>query len=137
MLDEKKFLNEFKYPNAVRKKILAMFEILNETKFDIKAVKRMLSHHPAEVVKTAMDVAFALQKIDKDGRMAEGIVNSGECFHIRQLRINGDDLKRLGLQKAQIKNALCEALALCIEDPGKNERELLLRYFIKQQKTPD
>ena len=60
-------------------------------------------------------------------RAAKAVLNGGECWSLRQLRLGGDELLALGLQGKEIGAALEKLLDDVIEHPEHNERQQLLR----------
>ena len=64
--------------------------------------------------------------------IAEEIVKSGECYTLKRLAINGDDLKNLGYKGIQIKQKLDYVLDLVIKGKINNDKEEILT-FIKRK----
>ncbi len=59
--------------------------------------------------------------------LERNIVESGECTSLRELAVTGSDLISIGCPKGkQIGRVLNGLLELVLEDPAKNDRELLL-----------
>ncbi|SFA82715.1 tRNA nucleotidyltransferase (CCA-adding enzyme) [Acetitomaculum ruminis DSM 5522] len=57
----------------------------------------------------------------------KGIIERGECFSLKQLKISGNDLMECGLkQGALIGDTLKELLKMVIDDPSLNDRAILL-----------
>ncbi len=56
----------------------------------------------------------------------KSILKSGECFSMKHLAVNGDDLARLGFSGRELGDMLAFLLDYVIEFPGNNRRELLL-----------
>lgn len=58
----------------------------------------------------------------------KSVLKSGECFTLKYLAVNGDDLILLGARPgAAVGRTLRELLAHVIENPSDNERDTLLR----------
>ena len=53
----------------------------------------------------------------------------GQRYTLRELAVNGDDLRTLGLAGRQIKEGLQLALQQVLEDPDRNTKEQLLSYL--------
>ena len=53
----------------------------------------------------------------------------GQRYTLRELAVNGDDLRTLGLAGRQIKEGLQLALQQVLEDPHRNTKEQLLSYL--------
>ena len=58
---------------------------------------------------------------------AEEIVKNGECYSLKSLAVNGNDLKSLGFTGSEIKDKLDKALNLVIEGKLDNEKESIIR----------
>ena len=54
------------------------------------------------------------------------VVNSGECFSLRRLAVNGNDIASLGLRGRELGEMLEFLLDYVIEYPDNNRRELLM-----------
>jgi tRNA nucleotidyltransferase (CCA-adding enzyme) len=60
------------------------------------------------------------------------ILVNNECYSIKQLAINGDDLVKLGYRPGKnIGYILTDLLQLSIEDNSFNNKETLLNYVLK------
>ena len=68
-------------------------------------------------------------KIDKSIELYNQIILDDECFSLKDLAINGDDLKGIGYKEGkEIGEVLADCLELVIEDAEKNNKEYLLEY---------
>ena len=56
----------------------------------------------------------------------KAILKSGDCFSMKQLAVNGDDLKKLGLEGHTLGETLNFLLEYVMEFPENNRRELLM-----------
>ena len=54
------------------------------------------------------------------------VIATNQCFSVAQLAIDGRDLVALGLNGSDVGRALETCLALVIESPEKNNRDVLL-----------
>ena len=61
--------------------------------------------------------------------LAEEIVKSGECYSLKRLAVNGDDLKSIGYKGVQIKQKLEYVLDLVIKGKINNDREEILNLL--------
>ncbi len=66
-------------------------------------------------------------------KMAKQIIADEECFSIKDLKINGNDLINKGFIGKEIGNALASALEAVIDEKVKNEKEELLAFCIKNK----
>jgi len=68
-------------------------------------------------------------KIDKSIELYNQIILDDECFSLKDLAINGYDLKDVGYKEGkEIGEVLADCLELVIEDAEKNNKEYLLEY---------
>ena len=59
-------------------------------------------------------------------RALKAVIKSGECFSMKQLAVDGDDLAALGLRGRELGEMLSFLLGYVMEYPDNNRRELLL-----------
>ena len=72
-----------------------------------------------------------MEKIKELWKKYEEIMASDDCVRIKDLKINGGDLIKLGIKPGpQMGEILQKLLDMVIEDPEKNDRE----YLIEQVK---
>ncbi|MGN1042652.1 MAG: CCA tRNA nucleotidyltransferase [Christensenellales bacterium] len=140
-------LTGLRYPNAVVKEICFlvrnhMYNLKNDVSDKKLRIFIQKNHR-------YIDKLVALKKADYEG----GGVLEGECpsalrierlykemkeegvpFTLSELKINGDDLKRIGLEGEKIGFVLNELLVMSASDPKFNDREKLTEYIIKKEK---
>ena len=69
----------------------------------------------------------ALDEIAELEKKYEEIVADADCVRIKDLKVNGGDLIKLGIKPGpQMGEILQKLLDMVIEDPEKNDREYLL-----------
>ncbi len=74
--------------------------------------------------------AFYLEAIETVREMYEEIREEGECFSLKDLAVNGQDLMAAGARPGPaLGEALRYLLDLVIEDPALNQKEILLGKF--------
>ncbi len=95
---------------------------------DEKGVKRILAALGREAVSLASEASFG----EDAARLLESVLSSGECWSIKQLKINGSDLENIGLRGVQVGTALSALLEHVIEHPLDNERNILLNMAKNQ-----
>lgn len=120
------FLHHLRMDNRTTKICsLTMILLENEVPKDRIAWKRALSRYGIEAVECA-----ALISDWQDGtnlhKELTSIVHSKECFNLRHLAVNGNDLKELGYNGPVLGEMMQFLLDYVIEHPEKNKRELLL-----------
>ncbi len=102
---------------AVKKKLRRLGE---ETFFDLVELQR------ADNLAQSEEFSFRQKNFDYLEKTAKEILKENECFSLKSLAVNGDDMISLGFFKKEIGEALnflCEAV---IEERVKNEKEALL-----------
>lgn len=87
--------------------------------------KRLLRCWGVDTVSTAARCRDALDG-GSSSRELKAVLKSGECFSMKHLAINGDDLTALGLKGRELGEMLNFLLDYVIEYPDNNRRELLL-----------
>ncbi|MDE7262331.1 MAG: HD domain-containing protein [Oscillospiraceae bacterium] len=105
-----------------------------------KSVRRNLARYGEETlrllleVKRADNLAQAEPYRDRQTLIAqwedllELVIQSGECFSLRQLAVKGGDLTVLGLRGPAVGTALHELLELVIDEKLPNDRGILLEH---------
>lgn len=74
-----------------------------------------------------------LKDIEEAGRIYEGILERKECLSLKELAVNGRDLIEAGIKPGkEIGEILNAFLNEVIEDPKKNDREILLNSLFKK-----
>ncbi len=63
-------------------------------------------------------------------KMARQIIESEECFSLKDLKINGNDLIKEGFRGKEIGTALSSALEAVIDGNLKNEKDELIRFCL-------
>lgn len=61
----------------------------------------------------------------------QSVIDQQECYRIKQLAVNGNDLKMIGIDGKTIGDTLEHLLAMVMEDEGLNTKETLLE-FVKE-----
>jgi tRNA nucleotidyltransferase (CCA-adding enzyme) len=87
--------------------------------------KRQLRYCGVETVRCSARVRDALRGGRSD-RALSAVLRSGECFSIRHLAVDGDDLLALGLRGRALGDMLQFLLDYVIAFPANNTREILL-----------
>ena len=59
--------------------------------------------------------------------IAQSIIDSGECYNLKMLAVNGNDLKKLGYSGEDIKRKLNILLNGVIDGKYNNDKESLLK----------
>ena len=134
-----KILRRLKAPNAFREKVVFLVKNhdkpFSETSFKLK---KLLNAYGEEgffelcEVKRADSAAQGtekalteLQKTKATEEKVKEIIKSGECYSVKTLEINGDDLKEIGFCGKDIGEEINELLNLVMSEPKLNEKTKL------------
>ena len=98
---------------------------LEKAPADTLSWKRLLSKNGAEAGKCA---AAACEMLYGSGdlKRLRRLIDSGECYSIKQLAISGDELLGLGFRGTELGGALSSLLEHVLEHPSDNKKSFLL-----------
>ena len=91
--------------------------------FDLIALQR------ADTLGLAPEFHKRLAHIDELERLTKEVIDAGTVFSLRDLAVNGNDLKKRGLHGKEIGRALQTLLNAVLDDKVKNEKASLLEYL--------
>ncbi|EGT3606815.1 CCA tRNA nucleotidyltransferase [Clostridium perfringens] len=138
-----RYLQRLKYDNKTIDTVLTLIKYHDCELNSKKSIKRLLNKIGEDKLKLLLDLKavdiLAQNPIYKDERIhklweVEEIINEikdkQECFSIKDLVINGNDLIEIGIpQGKKIGEYLNICLEKVIEDPGLNSKEALLKII--------
>jgi len=109
------------------KALLENLEVKLDSAYEMK---HMLSKIGEEYTKKLIDFR-RLMKLGSKGeeQLLNGIIESGECYRLADLKISGNDLVKMGVRGKQTGEILSSALDAVMSGKVKNEREELL-FFV-------
>jgi tRNA nucleotidyltransferase (CCA-adding enzyme) len=135
-------LKRLKYDNDMIEKVTTLIlhhmdEIIPEKKY----LKRVLNKLGEEATNDLLIFRMAdakaqhpeefdlkLEKIHQSFEIIKEIIAEKECFSLKDLAINGDDLKKLGFQEGKIiGDTLKRLMEIVIDNPDKNTKENLIK----------
>lgn len=134
-----KFLKRLKYGNDISEKVIKLIEthdILIENRKNL--IKRYLNRYGKDIFFDMIKVHIAddmgkspqfrerIKMYNAAAETARQIIAEQECFSLKDLAVNGNDLKTLGLTGADIGKTLQYLLELVIDEKCENERRALL-----------
>lgn len=93
-------------------------------------IRRLLFMHGEEIVRAL----FSLRRIlgdSADTALLDDTLHDGVPYRISDLKINGNDIKDLGIKNAEIGKTLSRLLFAVMDGELKNEREELLLFVAK------
>lgn len=129
--DYKSFLHSLKPSNRVKSAIRKIKSSLNfkiENKRDLKLLlyEQVCEEELEDII--AVRKALGCDNVDLN-MFYEEIRKNNECFLIKNLKINGNDLLALGYKGEDIKKTLDFLVRRVIEDNGINEKEKLIEIL--------
>ncbi len=134
-------LKRLKYDNETVKKVFNLVYYHNSTVAPTeKSVKKWLNKldyglfidlmsvkNSDTLAKSAYKTQDRIELIQKLNNIAYEVLNSGQCFNLKLLNINGNDLIRLGAKPSEvIGKILNKMLTMVINDEIPNDRNVLL-----------
>ena len=138
-----KIMKDLKYSNDMIDEVLTLIKYHDmQISLSNKFIRRMLNKMPKEtfekllILKKAdilgqakVDREKRLGEVDKLGQMLAEFKMEEECFSLKQLKINGNDLIKMGIkpgkEMGQILNKLFE---MVIEEEIENDSQVLKNY---------
>jgi len=132
----KTFFSHLKYDNKTRSKTTTLLANLHRSiTLGRISIRRIIRDIGADTLQDIFELKVALQ-IDKPDTInmskiiISEILRDGDCCHLSDLAINGNDLaSQFNLKGAEIGNALNTLLDAVIEDKCPNTRSSLLEYY--------
>jgi tRNA nucleotidyltransferase (CCA-adding enzyme) len=134
-------MRRLKFDNAGRKTIktliCAHMDAFRPTK---KAVKRLMNKYGEDMLRALLGFKRAdilghseeyrrrQNEISECERLIDETIAENECFSLRDLAVNGNDMMALGLKKTEISKALNLLLANVIDGNVENEKDALTEY---------
>ncbi len=101
--------------------------------------KRMLQHFGPDFSKTLLQFQRALSNrwspdaLDAAEALLEDVLQSGECWSLSMLTVNGGDLLRAGIPHGKaLGTCLQTLLSLVMDGTLPNDREVLLAYAVRR-----
>ena len=95
-------------------------------KFSLEDVKHILRYKHAKINASDNINKETLEKVENMIERAEELAESDECYNLKGLAINGNDLKRLGVKDLDIKWMLDGLLKLVTTNQVENSRDVLI-----------
>ena len=147
----RKILSKLKFDNKTKDNILMLIK-QHEVPFILtkKWVKKMLGKIGEKAFRQLLYVRFAdnvahnpryfyekHKKLESIKNIFNGVLEENECFSLKNLNINGNDLIRLGLKGREIGKWLNRCLDLVISDNTQNDNKTLVEYIINNKNSND
>ena len=147
MLIAESYLKRLKYGNEISERVIRLIEthdILIENRKNL--IKRYLNRygndmffdmvkvHIADDMGKAPQCRGRIKTYLEAAETAHRIIEEQECFSLKDLAINGNDMKKLGFEGAGIGEALNYLLELVIDEKCVNERGALTEKALELYK---
>ena len=136
------FACQLKFSNQQKKNLIQLIHHQNRSLSCDKVCIRQLLHDIPDIAYELVQLQYACGKLDENQQQsllsALQIGMENECYSLKQLAVNGNDLKQLHCPARQISTLLNETLDLVIHDRICNNREELIEYCrnkIKQRES--
>lgn len=82
------------------------------------------------LAKSPLAVSKLIPALDDLQKLYEEILEEGDCLTLKDLAVNGGDLISAGMKPGpKMGSVLKDMFETVLEDPGKNEKELLMQLF--------
>lgn len=136
--DPHRILNRLKYANANSRKIQALIQFQNTDVSSRIALRHLLNQLPCDFE----DYLQYRRALSKDfqyiyvNELYQNIINDGDCYSLKQLKITGNDLIQAGYQGKAISDELHHVLNLVMDDQLPNRRNELLSQIRKDYEMP-
>lgn len=143
-----KLLKRLKYDNKTVEKVTNFIEYHDSDISSSRDIKRMLNKLGEKDFRKLLKVKygdlsarnpeFAIEKIEKLKKVEdtlETILKEDECYSMSQLKVNGEDLKHIGIKEGKaIGHMLNVLLDMVIQDNSLNTKEKLLKIVRERSK---
>lgn len=141
-------LKRLRCDNATREKVVKLVKI-HDTPIepDSRVIKKKLQKYGEEVffdliklqradnMGLSPDFLYRQETYNKLEETARQIIEENQCFSLKDLAINGNDMLELGLRGKDIGLALDELLKAVIDEKCENDKESLLSYYHSNVKS--
>lgn len=134
-------LKKFKFDNKTINEIKIIVRNFNNNFLDDRvSTRKFMSYISPDIFKKIINLKFAINRIENnliECKKLENIYDEIEdtirkkhCYSLKDLAINGEDLKNLGIKNGKdIGIFLNIALNIVLENPEKNNKEILIKLL--------
>lgn len=134
-------LKKFKFDNKTINEIKIIVRNFNNNFLDDRvSTRKFMSYISPDIFKKIINLKFAINRIENnliECKKLENIYDEIEdtirkkhCYSLKDLAINGEDLKKLGIKNGKdIGIFLNIALNIVLENPEKNNKEILIKLL--------
>lgn len=134
-------LKRFKFDNKTINEIKIILRYFNYKFIDnITETRKNMAEINPELFKKIISIKFAIsriennlvecKKLDNIYDEIDSVIKKGQCYSLKDLAINGNDLKNLGIKNGkQIGELLKFSLNIVLENPEKNDKDVILKIL--------
>ena len=126
------FASTLKFSNQEKKNLIQLVHNQNRKLKEDPVCIRKLLHDLPDIALEIVQLQYACGKLDTDekDRLCHVVIlfRETECYSLKQLAVNGHDLKELDCPAKQISTLLNQTLDRVIHEELPNEKEKLIRY---------
>lgn len=128
--DAADILYQFKFDNRTIRNVLSLTKFLNSKLDDLYDMRKIVANLGYDLTYKLI-ILRRIFKIDNDILNLESNFEKikGDCVNIKDLAVNGDDLKNFGLSGKQIGVALNHLLDVVLNDQSQNVKHLLIKHL--------
>lgn len=135
-----KILKNLKYDNATIKRVTTLIYHHDDEFHNVYDIKKSISNLGKEVFFELISVQQAdalskhdfcskhVQELEEIKIIAQDLISKNECLSLKDLAINGNDLKSIGIQGKNIGDTLNILLDNVLKDTLKNDKNSLIDY---------
>lgn len=102
--------------------------VFQETPKDYPGLRRVLMNIMFEDYRDILTIKNVIynEENDEEKKMVMEIALNKDPIHLKDLKVNGDDLRKIGFEGKMIGKELYRLLELILKEPEKNQKEVLL-----------
>lgn len=135
-----KILKNLKYDNATIKRVTTLIYHHDDEFHNVYDIKKSISNLGKEVFFELISVQQAdalskhdfcskhVQELEEIKTIAQDLISKNECLSLKDLSVNGNDLKSIGIQGKNIGDTLNILLDNVLKDTLKNDKNSLIDY---------
>lgn len=134
--ESKKILDLLRYSNKIKTQCITILDYINkdiiDDKISIKIYLKEIGHESLNYllyVKKILDKEFDNKYYEKIKNLISEIYVNRECYSLKQLALNGNDLNDLGYRGKEIGEKLNLLLNKVINNPNINNKEELINIL--------
>ena len=131
-------VNILKYSNKTKSSINSLMEYMfinenNLNRVDIKYILNKIGHSTFKRILNLKSIYYSkvLNETDKNIeeyiKIIDDIINNKECYTIKDLKLDGNDLKEIGYKGYEIGQSLNYLLEEVIKNPKINRKNILIK----------